>query len=95
MHLCSADRQVAAGAALHYTTNNNQHTTGNWSFAFKDYHELNFTGMLDDASTAAMMAIVDPYADAYLQRYPTVYSPVHPPIYIQGDRWVYPHPTSE
>lgn len=44
--------------------------TGNWSFAFKDYHALNFTGRIDDASTAAMMEIVDPYVSCWYSKNP-------------------------
>ena len=34
---------------------------GGWSFALKDYTELNFTRCLDHPNTLALMKIVDPY----------------------------------
>jgi PhoPQ-activated pathogenicity-related protein len=43
---------------------------GNWSFAFKDYTELNFTGRLDDDTTTEMLTIVDPAA--YYDRYANI-----------------------
>ena len=39
---------------------------GAWSFAIRDYWEMNFTARLDDPQTAQMFAIVDPFA--YIDR---------------------------
>jgi PhoPQ-activated pathogenicity-related protein len=35
---------------------------GGWTFAFKDYYAMGFTGSLDSPGVAAMATIVDPYA---------------------------------
>ena len=36
---------------------------GGWTFAFKDYLELNITMYLDDPRLEQMAAIVDPYGE--------------------------------
>ena len=42
---------------------------GGWTFAFKDYYELNFTGDVDDPNMATMCSIVDPYGKLQSQPY--------------------------
>ena len=33
---------------------------GGWTFAFKDYYELNFTQQLDNPATQMMADVIDP-----------------------------------
>ncbi len=36
---------------------------GGWTFAFKDYYELNITAYLDDPRMQELANIVDPYGN--------------------------------
>ena len=36
---------------------------GGWTFAFKDYTELNITSYLDDPRIQQLSAIIDPYGE--------------------------------
>lgn len=49
---------------LNFVKNAHHHfrSLGGWTFAFKDYYELNVTGDLDDPQTAQLTSIVDPFA---------------------------------
>ena len=44
---------------------------GGWTFAFKDYYELNFTKELDNPNTQKMADIIDPICE-FLSVRPTI-----------------------
>jgi PhoPQ-activated pathogenicity-related protein len=44
-----------------HTIHHQYRSYGNWSFALKDYTEMNFMDILDSPSTLAMQQLIDPY----------------------------------
>jgi len=66
--VASVDERVVAAVPivmdeLNFMPNIHHHfrAYGGWSFALKDYYDLNFTRCLDHPNTADLMKIVDPY----------------------------------
>ncbi|CAF0930820.1 unnamed protein product [Brachionus calyciflorus] len=75
---------------LNLNTNLHQNfkATGGWTFAFKDYYEVNITGFMDTRAIFEMQKIIDPLY--YLERYKNINILV---ISTTSDEFFYPDNT--